>query len=386
VHLISSTADFKLAGRQRPGFPILLWDDMRSCWEANEFLRYYLSRGAIGSKKSWASTGRALYDYFAFLEAHELQWDDVDRGEEKTLVAAYRDYSFEIANLKRNTVRQRLLYVCAFYEFAKRERWVSKLPYQIEERRDYRNRGGFLQHVDASGGIRSVRSVMPRMHKTLPKFLTKEQTKALLHAATNPHHRIVIRMALQTGLRREELATFPLAYVRDPSRTNPNERNLRVILDPQDGTGMRTKGGVKRTILVSRRLMQDLHHYVIHRRGERSCLADPEQSHLFLNQAGEPWAGDGQGIEAMVRKTGRRVGIETHPHMLRHTYATHTLVAMQRHRADNRIEPLVFVQRQLGHASITTTMVYLHLVNELADDAVLAYDDELNDWVEEAQP
>lgn len=39
----------------------------------------------------------------------------------------------------------------------------------------------------------------------------------------------------------------------------------------------------------------------------------------------------------------------------------------------------MFVQRQLGHSSIQTTMVYLHLVNELADDAVLAYDDELNE-------
>lgn len=61
----------------------------------------------------------------------------------------------------------------------------------------------------------------------------------------------------------------------------------------------------------------------------------------------------------------------------RHTYATHTLVALQRNRGS--VEPLVFLQRQLGHSSIQTTMVYLHLVNELADDAVLAYDDELNE-------
>lgn len=386
MHLITATEDFKLAGRPRPGFPILLWEDMQSCWEANEFLRYYLSRGAIGSQKSWASTGRALYDYFAFLEAHELRWDDVDRGEDKTLVAAYRDYCFEIADLARNTIRQRLLYVCAFYEFAQRERWIGKLPYQLEDRRDARRAGGFLHHVDASGGVKSVRSVMPRMHKMLPKFLTKDQAKALVGAAGNPHHRMIIRTALQTGLRREELASFPLAYVFDPSRTHPNERNVRVTLDPQDGTGMRTKGSVKRSILISRRLMQDLYHYAIHQRGERASSEDQEQLPLFLNQAGEPWAADGQGIEAMVRKTGQKVGLKTHPHMLRHTYATHTLVAIQRHRADNRIEPLAFVQKQLGHASISTTMIYLHLVNELADDAVLAYDDELNDWVQEAQP
>jgi integrase/recombinase XerD len=69
--------------------------------------------------------------------------------------------------------------------------------------------------------------------------------------------------------------------------------------------------------------------------------------------------------------------------MLRHTYATHTLVALQRSRDRNRLEPLVFLQRQLGHVSINTTMVYLHLINELADEAVLAYDDELNDWATE---
>ncbi|MNR65951.1 site-specific tyrosine recombinase XerS [compost metagenome] len=63
--------------------------------------------------------------------------------------------------------------------------------------------------------------------------------------------------------------------------------------------------------------------------------------------------------------------------MLRHTYATHTLVNLQR-PPQNGVDPLVYLQRQLGHNSIQTTMVYLHLVNEMADEAVLAYDDELN--------
>ena len=84
----------------------------------------------------------------------------------------------------------------------------------------------------------------------------------------------------------------------------------------------------------------------------------------------------------MVRALGQKAGIAAHPHMLRHTYATHTLVALQRQPGDLRIEPLVFLQKQLGHASINTTMIYLHLVNECADDAVLAYDDDLNDGLE----
>jgi hypothetical protein len=78
MHLVWSTADLLIGGCAYEGFPILLWDDMRSCRPANLFLRYYLLRGAIGSKKSWDPAGRALYDYFAFLQAHALEWDDCE--------------------------------------------------------------------------------------------------------------------------------------------------------------------------------------------------------------------------------------------------------------------------------------------------------------------
>lgn len=381
LHLIAATDDFKLARQPRRGFPILLWEDMRSCEQVNEFLRYYLLRGAIGSCKSWEPTGRAMYDYFSFLEAHDLLWDDVDRGERKTIVAAYRDYSFHTAGMARNTIRQRLTYICAFYAFAKQQGWVQSLPYEYEERKVMRSTG-LLPHGNGMGGRIAVASVMPRKHTVLKKFLSRQQAASLLATAKNPHHQIIIRLALQSGLRREELATFPLAYVVDPDNPPSGERNLRVILDPADGTGMSTKGSKARTIYVSRKLMKELHHYAVHWRGERASLNQTAPGVLFLNQCGQAWAADGKGIEAMVRNIGAKVGLKTHPHMLRHTYATHTLVTLQRNRGATRIEPLVFLQKQLGHASIMTTMEYLHIVNELADDAVLAYDEELNTWAE----
>jgi integrase/recombinase XerD len=381
MRLIAASEDFQIGGMSKPGFPILLDENMNSSCEANEFLRYYLMRGAIGSTKSWEPIGQAMYDFFGFLEAHNLQWDDVSRGEEKNLVAAYRDYCFEYAGLARSTVRLRLVYICEFYKYAQRQGWVQSLPYEFEIRHITRA-GGFFAHLDASGGTVSAISVMPRKHRGLIKFLTTDQVKALLTSVHNPHHRMMIRCALQTGMRREELATFPIAYVFDPDRVGIHGRNVRVTLDPYDGTGMQTKGRKKRDIWVTRKVLQDLHHYAVHWRGERASLSDADPKPLFLNQAGQPWANTGKGIEAMVVNAGAKIGLVVHPHMLRHTYATHTLVAMQRHRGDNRIEPLVFVQKQLGHASIQSTMAYLHIVNELADEAVLQYDDELNDWAE----
>ena len=351
---------------------------MESCRVANSFFHAYLLRGAIGSQKSWQAIGQSIYDFFGFLQAHELAWDDVDRGEHKSLVAAYRDYCREHAGLAPATIRQRLVYICEFYEFAQRQAWISKLPFDHEVRRIDRSQG-FLAHADASGGAVSVRDVMPRHVKGLPKFLTKDQVQALLAVATNVHHRTLIRLALGTGLRREELATFPLSYVFDPDRAGGRVRNVKVHLDPHDGSGMKTKGSKPRDIYMPRGLMKDLYHYARHYRGERGHGADRKQ--LFLNQSGQPYAADGKGLERIVRELGRQAGLAAWPHLLRHTYATHTLIALQRQGDRNRVEPLVFLQRQLGHTSIQTTMVYLHLVNELADDAVLAYDDELNEWI-----
>ena len=382
MHLLKATADFKITGQPKAGFPIVLYEDMSSCEEANLFLRHYLARGQIGSKASWEPTGRAMYDYFGFLEAHDLLWTDVDRGEAKTLVAAYRDYCFETEGLARNTVRQRIMYICEFYKFAQRRGWVLNLPYEWEERTVLKT-GGFLAHVDASGGKIKVRSVMPRKHKTLPKYLTGEQCISLLAAPMNVHHRTLIRLALGSGLRRQELATFPSSSVFDPDTRPGKACNVRVQLDPDDGTGMKTKGSKERTIYITRRLMKDLYHYKQHYRGERASIGSGQQLPLFLNQDGEPFADDGKGIERQISDIGKRVGIKAHPHMLRHTYATQTLIALQRQPPkDRKIEPVVFLQKQLGHASITTTMVYLHLANDIADDAVLAYSDELDDWAD----
>ena len=373
MELVWATKDFVIAGHTYPGFPILLWDSMESCVPINQFFRHYLLRGAIGSKRSWPSTGRALYDFFSFLQAHELDWRDVDRGEAKSLVAAYRDYCLDTCDLALNTTRQRLTYICKFYEFAVDNGWVKRLPFGYEERTVKRDLG-FLAHIDASGGQAMANDVMPRSRKILPNFLSMAEIKSLLAAAENPHHRMMIRLALHTGLRREEIAAFPLAYVFDPDKAG---RNLRVRLDPFDGSGMVTKGNKPRDIYFSRKFMAELYRYVAKIRGERASLSKTPQKALLLNQSGEPYGDNGKSLNRIISKTGKRAGIKVHTHMLRHTYATQTLVSLQR-TPDSGLEPLVFIQRQLGHSSIQTTMVYLHLVNEMADKAVLAYDDELN--------
>jgi integrase/recombinase XerD len=194
MELVRATKDFVIAGQPYPGFPILLWDSMESCVPANQFFRHYLLRGAIGSERSWPSTGRALYDFFSFLQAHELDWRDVDRGEAKSLVAAYRDYCLMTCGLARNTTRQRLTYICEFYKYALELGWVERPPFTYEER-TVKREASFFAHVDASGGKTMANDVMPRSHKTLPKFLSMAEIKSLLAVVENPHHRMMMRLS-----------------------------------------------------------------------------------------------------------------------------------------------------------------------------------------------
>ncbi|EKT4458800.1 hypothetical protein ACF8R6_10835 [Pseudomonas sp. CJQ_7] len=195
MELLWSSEDFVIAGQPYEGFPILLWDSMTSCIEANQFFRYYLLRGAIGSKNSWPSTGRALYDFFSFLQAHDLDWRDVDRGEEISLLASYRKYCTDTCSLALNTTRQRLTYVCAFYKFALDRHWVVRLPFNIEER-IVKGKTSFLEHASARGRMPLVNDAMPRNHKSLPKYLRMTDIKLLLSATENPHHRIMIQLGI----------------------------------------------------------------------------------------------------------------------------------------------------------------------------------------------
>ena len=65
------------------------------------------------------------------------------------------------------------------------------------------------------------------------------------------------------------------------------------------------------------------------------------------------------------------------PHKLRHTYATHMLKGLQKSKS-TKFEPLIYLQSRLGHSSITTTMRYLHVINDLLDDVSLEYQDSIN--------
>lgn len=371
MKLVFSTSKFKVGNRSYAGFPILLHNSMKTFNEGMSFLTYHcIKRGRVASKRSWVTYGRDLYDFFAFVEANNLNWRSIEDPLNSHILAVYRDASIENFGLSEATVNRRLRLAIKFYQYAKLQGWVANLPYAIEEIKVNQPKG-FLAHADKSGGIKATADVLLKRRETRVKVLSTEQVGMLLSTITNKQDKLMVRLCLTTGLRKEELLTFPVDYIVNPQRL-PLTNNYVTRLSPND---MALKGAHERSIHLPKSLMEDLWQFVIHERSELSQKSSEVYPNLFLNKEGRPFSVTSNGFNYMIKRLG--LPFHVSPHMLRHTYATHTLKALMM-RKGLSFNPLLYVRDRLGHSSITTTEKYLHFIDDVSDGVLNEYQREID--------
>lgn len=371
MKLVFSTDSFKLMGRAYPNFPLILNSAMCIVPEALDFLiNECVRRGRVNSEDSWAIYGTAIYDYLAFCEANELAWNDVTERD-NPILAVYRDWSISECGLSKSTVNARLRVIIKFYKFSFRQGWISSVPYRLEEVR-VRSPKGFLVHTDTSGGVVLAPDVMVKNTRTTLGVLTHHQVTQLIASITNPEHLLLTRLALTTGLRKQELLTFPVKYIRNPSEFVGSKYHVRVNLDPGD---MVLKGGKPRGIDIPMGLMEDLWRYVQLERGRRSNITGEHQKILFLNSQGLPWSSKGRGLNKVYNDLG--LPFHVRPHILRHTYATHSLYFLR--KLKTTFDPLLYIRDRMGHASLSTTEQYLHYLSILESDVMDQFQTELDE-------
>jgi len=189
----------------------------------------------------------------------------------------------------------------------------------------------------AANPVQGVRA--PRSPRHLPKVLSVEQAQQLLESAApdSPEaarDRAMFELLYSSGLRLAEL----VALDADDGRLDLKQAEVTV-------TG---KGSKTRTVPVGGRAREALRDWL----KARALLAAPQERALFVGARGKRIA-PGM-VQARLRAWARRQGLggSVHPHMLRHSFASHVLQSSQDLRA---------VQEMLGHASISTTQVYTHL-------------------------
>ena len=179
----------------------------------------------------------------------------------------------------------------------------------------------------------------PKSPKALPRVLSVEQAQRLLDAEPGgapalARDRAMFELMYSSGLRLGELVSLDV----DDGRLDLREAQVTV-------TG---KGSKTRTVPVGARAREALRRWI----EARAQLARPDERALFVGARGRRIALS--TVNRRLKALARRQGLETpvHPHMLRHSFASHVLQSSQDLRA---------VQEMLGHSSISTTQVYTHL-------------------------
>jgi integrase/recombinase XerD len=182
----------------------------------------------------------------------------------------------------------------------------------------------------------------PRVPQGIPKALDEPEVEALLDAVTGDEpralrDRAILELLYAGGLRIGELVGLV-----------PGDLVLR------DGIArVLGKGSKERVVPVGRTACVAVGHYLAD--GRPALVRRQTVDALFLNARGG--ALTRQGAWLIVRAAGARAGLadRVHPHVLRHSCATHMLD----HGADIRV-----VQELLGHASLSTTQVYTRVSPE----------------------
>ena len=181
----------------------------------------------------------------------------------------------------------------------------------------------------------------PKRQRLLPHILRKDDLVALIEAAdeTTPgglRNRAILELMYAAGVRLSEVAGLDIENLDLPEHT------VRV----------RGKGNKERIVLIGQPAAQALARYVTQ---GRQMLAADSTSALFLNRDGGRLSG--RSIQKIVRQHALRAGLDehVHPHLLRHSFATHLL--------DGGAE-LRVVQELLGHSTPVTTQIYTHVTEE----------------------
>jgi integrase/recombinase XerC len=242
--------------------------------------------------------------------------------------------------------------LAAFCEKRDVKRWAALNNFQVRAYAASEHAGGiaprsiqrrlsaarsFYEYLMREGAVKNNPALevrAPKSKKRLPATLDADQMGRLLNFRVNDslsaRDKAMMELFYSSGLRLGELVGLDVAAV------DLAERTVRVL-----GKGQKT-----RIVPVGRHAIDALKKWLI----ERAAVAG--KGALFVGKSGRPLSV--RAVQLRVGTWARRQGLSmhVHPHMFRHSFATHLLESSGDLRG---------VQELLGHADISTTQIYTHL-------------------------
>ncbi|SOC12071.1 site-specific tyrosine recombinase XerD [Rhodobacter maris] len=286
---------------------------------------------AGAARNTIAAYERDLNDFAGFLQAKALDVLSLTRDDIESFLIR-----LEAEGLAKSTRARRLSAIRQFFRFAYEEGWRADNP-----------------ALQISG---------PGKAKRLPKTLTIEEVEALLEAgrdqgrtaAEQIRNRALMELIYATGMRVSELVGLPVAAARG---------NPAMLL-------VRGKGGKERMVPLSPPAREALALWLKTRDAAEEAARierrTPPSRYLFPSCAKEGHL-TRQGFHALLKDIAIAAGISparVTPHVLRHAFATHLL----QRGADLRV-----IQTLLGHADLSTTEIYTHVLDIRLKELVLGH-------------
>lgn len=246
-----------------------------------------------------------------------LNHESVSRFDEVEYLHA-RLYATQLydAQLARTTISRKISAIRSFFKFLSKEHNVTTEAFQA------------LYH--------------PKQQKKLPKFFYEEELDQLFMAASGPtpldqRNVALLELLYATGMRVSEFTTLELPAL------DLSYGIVRVM----------GKGRKERYIPIGSFATEALETY-LHEARPR-LMKQKQHATVFVNHRGDPLTDMGVRhiLTEVVKKSTLTKSI--HPHMIRHTFATHLL---------NRGADMRTVQELLGHSSLSSTQIYTHVTKD----------------------
>ena len=268
--------------------------------------------------------------YFEYLRsARQLSGHSLDgyrRDLSKLLAYGERERIADWSGLQGRHIRQ---LIAELHRQGQSSRSLARLLSSVRGLYRYLNQEGICQH-DPAAGLSA-----PKGERRLPKLLDTDRAMQLLDGGVEDdfiglRDQAMLELFYSSGLRLSELVGLNLDQLDLPAGL------VRVL----------GKGSKVRELPIGRKACEALRAWLPQR-----ALANPVDGAVFVGQQGRRLGA--RAVQLRVRQAGvRELGQHLHPHMLRHSFASHLLESSQDLRS---------VQELLGHADIGTTQIYTHL-------------------------
>lgn len=238
------------------------------------------------------------------------------------------EFIFQIAKIGYNPKSQaRLLSgIRSFYNYLLLEDYISTNPADLVE--------------------------TPKIQRNLPEILSLDEIESILNeidrsTKEGERNRVIIETLYGCGLRVSELISLKISDIF-------LSENVLIV---------HGKGGKERYVPLADETISILKFYLTEIRGEFPFITG-EQDTVFVNRRGKQLTR--VMIFTIIKRLVEKAGInkKISPHTFRHSYATHLLEG----GAD-----LLDIQQLLGHASISTTEIYLHTEQSKLKEVILKY-------------